>query len=57
MRAGDIIEIYMDPITKRDFECYAQLVSFVEYIDDMPLEKWEVYLETGIIADRNIRRE
>jgi len=51
MKNGDIIKIYYDPLTKKDFEGEAKLIKKLPFNGDNEL--WQVkFINDGFVCDR-----
>lgn len=55
MKAGDIVEIYDDPLTRRHSQGLGKLIRKLHVIYEGETEYWKVrFLQTGKVADRTI---
>lgn len=55
MKAGDIVEIYYDPLTRKQSQGLAKLICKLHVIYEGETEYWKVrFLKTDKVANRTI---
>jgi len=56
MKKGDIVKIYVRPLSEEGFEGNAKLISFIQDLHDN-LKYWNVkFISDGFITERAIKR-